>query len=159
MMPDRLENVEWGALLLFSTNLGAILVFGALVFLLQGYGKFRVTGIGFFAPLALIIVLAFPLAKKFHQQSARSQIAQVLRELSRSHPDWNEARLNRLRVEDKGEFIKVRMRLEAPVGVIDFRDSEVMREALNKHFGRPVEVEIYRMEYELVVADEASSGE
>ena len=44
---DRVDEVGMGALLLFFTNLGAILVFGAVVFFLQGYGKLRPTGLGF----------------------------------------------------------------------------------------------------------------
>ena len=144
---DQVPYVEWGALLLFFTNFAAILVFGSIVFFVQGYGKIRPIGLGAFVPLLLIISLTFPLTKKFSRFSSRGQTMEVLRELSALFPHWEESSLSRMRVEEDGEGLVVRLRVEAPAGTITVRDRDAIASALSETFGRPVRVEIRLLEY------------
>ena len=158
---DRVETVEWGALLLFFTNLAAILVVGALVFFVQGYGKFRPTGLLFFAPVLAITFLAFPLTRKSGQFSDRGRTATVLLELAERFPHWDDYRLSRMRVEETedGETLIVRLRIEAPAGALRAADGEAIGEALSKHFGRDVRVEMYVSEYHLLETTEEAPEE
>ena len=158
---DQVYDVHWGALLLFFTNFAAILVVGAIVFFAQGYGKFRPTGLLFAIPLLIMILLAFPLARKSGQFSNRGQTVKVLRELSKQFPNWDDARLNRLRVEedDDGETLVVRLRLEAPAGMFQHSDGDAIGAALSEHFGRSVRVEMYVSEYRLLEAAEDAPQE
>jgi uncharacterized hydrophobic protein (TIGR00271 family) len=150
---DEVRHVEWGALLLFFTNFAAILVFGAAVFFVQGYGKLRLTGLVFFLPLLLIIALAFPLARKFDNFSSKGRAVEVLRRLSLNFPDWDDAHLSRMRVEEDESGMVVRLRIEAPAGAIDLTDRDRIAEELSTHFGKPVEVQINLLEYQLLEDD------
>ena len=158
---DSVDSVQWGALLLFFTNLGAILVFGALVFFIQGYGKLRFTGLAFFLPVILIVFLTFPLTRKFTQFSDRGRTLQVLQQLSHEFPDWHSTRLRGLRVRDShdtGETLVI-LRVDAPAGILTNEDGERISEALSEHFDRAVKVELYVSEYHLLQASEEAPAE
>ena len=72
---------------------------------------------------------------------------EVLRELSALFPHWEESSLSRMRVEEDGEGLVVRLRVEAPAGTITVRDRDAIASALSETFGRPVRVEIRLLEY------------
>ncbi|MGI9244512.1 MAG: DUF389 domain-containing protein [Verrucomicrobiales bacterium] len=147
---ERVESVEWGALLLFFTNLAAILVFGAAVFFIRGYAKYRPIGLGLIAPLLLVILLAFPLSRKFNGFFLKGRSVDVLRELALDFPDWDEAQLTRIRIGDDAGTMVVNMRVEAAAGVIGPLQRKLMADALSAHFARPVKVRIKVFEYELL---------
>jgi hypothetical protein len=82
----------------------------------------------------------------------------VLRKLSLKIPDWKEAHLSRLRVEEVDGGLLVRLRVEAPSGVIRMEDRRIISEALSEHFGEKVEVRINLLEYRRLEASEQEGG-
>ena len=74
----EVQNIEFGAALLFLTNFVAILLFGGLVFLVQGYGRLRRAMIGLTISLVAIVVLGFPLASSFKDFLLRSRVMETL---------------------------------------------------------------------------------
>ena len=55
--------------------------------------------------------------------------------------------MSRLRIEEDEDDMLVRIRVEAPTGVITSADHRAITKALTEHFEKPVEVDIHLLEY------------
>ena len=75
---------------------------------------------------------------------------EVMRELSVLYPHWEDSILSRMRVEEDGNGLMVKLRVEAPPGTITVQDRDALAAELTESFGRPVRVQIRLLEYNLL---------
>ena len=144
----EIHNIELGAALLFLTNFVAILLFGGLVFLVQGYGRLRRALIGMTISLAVILLLGFPLASSFREFLLRSRVMETLKHLSDRFPDWEQSYLSRIKFGNRPDgTMTVSLKVEATAGVINEEDVAAVEKALEEEFGRKVIVELYLTEF------------
>ncbi len=147
---DEIQAVEWGALLLFLTNFAAILLFGCLVFLVQGYGRWKGSMLRLVSVVVLVGVLLMPLSASSGKIHMRSRVMDILKTLSRDFPDWEKAQLSHAQVEFEEDVLVVGLRVAAPSGVIGGEDVAAIEDALAVRLGRPVRVQISLLEFQVV---------
>ena len=149
---DEIASIEWGAMLLFLTNFSAILLFGGVVFLIQGYGLWKKSSLRLGAALALTAVLVVPLTTAFGKIRARSKVMAVLQEIAEENFDWQRAHLTKaqIQIDEHDDTMIVLLRVSALEGTIDQTDIDIMKAALSAAFQRDVEVELVLVEFTIL---------
>ena len=142
-----LLNIGQGSLLLFLTNFIAIVFCGGLVFILQGYGKFKKGLTGLFLSLLVLTFIALPLKFSFDDLRIRSIILQELDVLGSDYPHWAKARLLDIQLNLDVEPPIVEFDVLAPPGVITETDVKVLENALSELRGKPVDFDINLIEF------------
>ncbi len=145
-----------GAVLLFATNLAAIVLSGAVMILAAGYRPQRAgrTGttarIGFVAAVALVVAVAVPLT--IHTRGAIVD-SQAHRTVSNAIPDWDPlVRVVSLGVDDTETGVSVELVVTSPSDPVSvWQLARLLRERL----GKPVQVQL-RVQLEQV--DRAIAG-
>ncbi|MDJ0577857.1 MAG: DUF389 domain-containing protein [Xenococcaceae cyanobacterium MO_234.B1] len=144
---NDLLNVGEGAFLLFLTNFIAVVFSGGLVFLLQGYGRFKTALIGLFLSLVVLTLIALPLKFSFDDFRIRSIILRQVGELGQENPHWSKARLLEIRLNLDVEPPIVEFDVLAPPGVITATDVKVIENALSELRGKPVDFDVNLIEF------------
>lgn len=80
------SDIAAGALVLFLTNLAAIIVVAGVVMSVQGYGRWKRGIPGLIAVVATSILLIQPLSEETHKMRIKSKTLQLLKTLPVSHP-------------------------------------------------------------------------
>jgi uncharacterized membrane protein len=145
-----------GALLLFATNLAAIVLAGAVMIAAAGFrprrrpGTGRVAWVGFAAAVVLVALVAVPLAVHTRSAVADSNANRVVDD---AIPDWDPlVRVVSLDVDDLGDVVHVELVVTSPSDPVSVWE---LARLLRDRLGEPVEVEL-RVQLESV--DRALSG-
>ncbi len=128
-----------GALLLFSTNLAAIVLSGAVMIAGAGFRPQRTgtTWIGLVAAVALVVAVAIPLAIHTRSVAADSSANQVV---DNAIPDWDPlVRVVSLDVDDVGDTVDVELVVTSPSDPVSVWELARM---LRERLGKPVQVEL-----------------
>jgi uncharacterized hydrophobic protein (TIGR00271 family) len=150
------EHLANGALLLFATNLAAIILAGAVMIFGAGFRPQRAshTGttarVGFLAAVALVVLVAVPLAIHTRDAVADSNANEAV---DRTISDWDPlVRIVSLDVDDTDEMVNVELVVTSPSDPVSvWQLARLLRERL----GKPVDVEL-RVQLESV--DRALAG-
>lgn len=145
-----------GAVLLFATNLAAIVLSGAVMILAAGFrpqraGRTSLTArLGFVAAVALVVGVAVPLT--IHTRSAIVD-SQANRTVTDAIPDWDPlVRVVSLTVDDRDDTVDVDLVVTSPSDPVSvWQLARLLRERL----GKPVQVQL-RVQLEQV--DRAIAG-
>ena len=128
-----------GALLLFSTNLAAIVLAGALMIVGAGFRphRSRSTWIGFTIAVVLVVAVAIPLAVHTRSVAADSAANRIV---DGAIPDWDPlVRIVSLDVDDVGGSVNVELVVTSPSDPVSVWElARVLRDRL----GKPVDVEL-----------------
>lgn len=135
------SDLARGALLLFVTNLAAIVLAGAVMILAAGFRPRSTAGrrapVGLLAALALVAAVAVPLALHTREVLADARAA---RTVEREIAEWDPlARVIELSVDDLGDHVEVELVVSSPrdpVGVWELARS------LREELGKPVGIEL-----------------
>ena len=145
-----------GALLLFATNLAAIVLSGAVMIFAAGFRPQQAsrTGatarIGFVAAVALVVVVAIPLFVHTRNSIADSDANQTVDD---AIPDWDPlVRVESLDVDDTGDSVTVDLVVTSPSDPVSVWE---LARLLRERLGKPVDVEL-RVQLEAV--DHAIAG-
>ena len=144
---DNVFDIGQGAFLLFLTNLIAIVFCGELVFLFQGYGKFKKGLIGLSLSVLILASITLPLKFSFDDVIIKSIILRTIDDLAYDNPHWEPARIVEIRLNLDIEPPIVTFDVVAPPNVISETDVEVIENALSKLRGKPVDFDINLIEF------------
>ena len=156
------QRIAMGASLLFLANLAGIVFSGALVFVVQGYGRWSRALRGIAVSLAVIVGLAFPLSFALEELLVRQTVHRDLVALRYERPEfYRNIVMRRLSVDLVGD--RVLVDVEAIVSrslEIDVEaETEHIREYLTASTGRAVEVKATLIRADVVEARAAPPEE
>ncbi len=139
-----------GALLLFATNLAAIVLSGAVMILGAGYRPAAAARsgtaawVGLAGAVALVAAVAVPLA--LHTRDVLAD-ARAQRTVDRAIPDWDPlVRVTSLRVDDRAADVSVELVVSSPSDPVSVWE---LARLLRERLGKPVEVQL-RVQLEAV---------
>ena len=147
---DEVQSIEIGAFLLFLINMAAILFFGSVVFLLQGYGRWRGAKYGVTGSMLFMALLAIPLTLTFGEIRFRNRVIESIRQLAITHPHWQQVDLDLFRIEGTKENRIIRLDLTAPDGVFETEDVIAIERHLSARFKMPIQVKVHLSKYETI---------
>ncbi len=143
-------------MLLFATNLAAIVLSGAVMILAAGFrpqraGRTGLTArVGFVAAVALVVAVAVPLT--IHTRRAIVD-SQANRTVTDAIPDWDPlVRIVSLTVDDRDDTIDVELVVTSPSDPVSVWE---LARLLRERLGKPVQVQL-RVQLEQV--DRAIAG-
>jgi uncharacterized hydrophobic protein (TIGR00271 family) len=149
-------DLAQGALLLFATNLAAIVLSGAVMIAGAGFRPHQASGtgatawIGFIAAVLLVLAVAIPLAVHTRSTVADSQANRIVDD---TIPDWDPlVRVVSLTVDDVGDSVDVDLVVTSPSDPVSVWE---LARLLRDRLGKPVQVEL-RVQPEAV--DRAVAG-
>jgi uncharacterized hydrophobic protein (TIGR00271 family) len=154
--PDPIRNdfeLEAGSFLLFVTNFTAMIFCGCLVFLVQGYGRWKGASGGILASLVLLALVAIPLNFTFAKMRFRSGVASTLVDLSADYPEWEGVETRRIQVHSLPEFRLVQLYVNASPGVLTPEHVAAIESAMRERFHEKVAVHIVISNYEVLTRD------
>lgn len=137
------QGIALGAFLLFLANLAGIVFSGALVFVIQGYGKWSKALRGITVSVAVMLALAYPLMFSLNELLTRQVVHRHLAALRYDHPEiYQYVIMRRLAVDVDGEMIRIDVELIAPRSLkVDIpQETERIRAYLSEKTGRNVEI-------------------
>ncbi len=147
---DEVQSIEIGAFLLFLINMAAILFFGSVVFLLQGYGRWSGAKYGVAGSMLFMALLAIPLGLTFGEIRFRNRVIDSIRDLAVKHPHWQQVDLDLFRIEGTKENRIIRLDLTAPDGVFQVEDVKALESHLGARFNKPIQVKVHLSKYESI---------
>ena len=134
-----------GALVLFLTNLAAIVVVAGIVMTVQGYARWARAVIGLVFALAASIVLMQPLTEDFKELRIKSMVLRLVKTLPVTHPHlWESTvQLELLRVRHQDGVVHVHAEGVVPRDKIEGVQARLglFRDELEKKAGEPVVIE------------------
>lgn len=137
------QGIAVGALLLFLANLAGIVFSGALVYVIQGYGRWNRALRGIAVSLVVILGLAFPLSISLDELMTRQIVHRHLAALRYARPEfYGKMVMRRLAVDLRGKTVFVEIEAIAPRSLeLDVpAETERVREYLSQATGRAVDV-------------------
>lgn len=146
---NEVLTIENGSFLLFMTNFIAIVFCGGLVFLCQGYSKWRQSYISLSFFLLLLIAITLPLKSSFEDIVVRSIILQNLNEVSYDNPQWlkNNIQLRQIHIYPEQDPILVLFEVTAPVGAVSETDIKILEQDLAQKLNKPLDIEVQLFEF------------
>ena len=148
-------SILWdGALLLFLTNLVAIVFAASLVFLLQAYGNWQRAILSLFLSLIALFLISLPLGFSFDEVILRAQVRNYMAVVS--HREFNDlidqgASLRSINVETGEDgALNIDVFLFAPRNSIFQRDVKLMQEFLSETMKRPVNIKLRVIPFDIL---------
>ncbi len=149
------EQSLWiGALLLFLTNLVAIVFAAALILLLQAYGNWQRAVLGLFLSLVSIFLVSLPLGFSFQELILRSRIRNYMAVIA--HREFNDliqqgSALRSINITTKeNQELYIEFLLFAPRGSIVQRDIKVVQEFLSEKLKQPVNLKVKVVPFDIL---------
>ena len=140
------DDLAVGAMVLFLTNLAAIVLVAGIVMAIQGYASWKRAVVGLVCALAASVVLMQPLTKDFETLRLKSMVLRLLHTLPVTHPHTFDktVSVDTLRVRYDNGVLYVRIRGTVPRDKADGLQQrlELFRDELEKQAGEPVIVEM-----------------
>lgn len=137
------QQVFFGALLLFLTNLAGIIFSGGLVFLAQEYGSIQRAKRGMTVAIVTLLCLGIPLSLSFQdlvlKKQASIMVNDVIRRRSRT---FAEAKIQSLSIKREGKEMTVYLGVEAVPDTISAEQVDVVRSLLAQELDRPVSLQV-----------------
>ena len=148
-------NILWdGALLLFLTNLVAIVFAASLIFMLQAYGNWQRAILGLFSSLIAILLISFPLGFSFDEVILRAQVRNYMAVFS--HQEFNYlisqgASLRSIDVKTaKDGALNVEVFIFAPRNSISQQDVKRIQEFLSEKLKKPVNFKLRAIPFDIL---------
>lgn len=139
----NLQNVTWGAMLLFLTNLIGIIFSGSLVFLVQRYGSITRAKQGLSLAMTALLLLGIPLGISFQdlaiQIRTRAEISRLIRTRTLTFSDKD---IRNLTVQRQNDQLSVDLELTGFAGSVSARQVNLVREFLQQNLGQPVRLNV-----------------
>jgi len=139
-------DIAVGAIVLFLTNLVAILVLAGIVMTLHGYARWKRAFFGLTCAIVASFILMQPLNQHFKELRVKSKVLRLVKTLPVSHPDIYEKsmRMENLRVRTENDVIHVRGEGTMARDKVEGYPArlELFRHELEKMVGEPVIIEV-----------------
>ena len=135
-------NLWTGALLLFLTNLVAIVFTAALIFLFQAYGNWRRAALGLLLSFIALFLISFPLDLSFQELILRAKVRSFLAVIGQREFDElisQGASLRSININVReNEALSVEAVIFAPRGSISRREIELIQISLSEKLNSSV---------------------
>lgn len=156
------QSIALGAFMLFLANLAGIIFSGALVFIIQGYGRWSSALRGIIISMAVIAGLMYPLWMALDELLTRQRVHRHLVALRYERPAlYQSVVMRRLNVDVVEETIRVDVEAICPRD-FDFdvsRETERIRKYLAEKMGKKVEVKSTVIFAEVIESDTETNGD
>ena len=149
------EGALWtGALLLFVTNLVAIVFTAGLIFLFQAYGNWKRAALGLFLSLIALCVVSFPLEFSFEEVILRARVRSSLAVIAqRQFGEFIRQGASLRSIEmrtGKNKALYVEVVIFAPRGSISSLKIELIQASLSENLGMPVDLKISVIPFDIL---------
>ena len=147
-------NLWTGALLLFLTNLVAIVFTAALIFLLQAYGNWQRAALGLLLSLIALFLVSLPLGFSFQSLILRAKVRHFMAVLA--HREFNNlirqgASLRSIDMRiGEDEILYVGVVIFAPRGSFSQREVKLTQAFLSKKLDMPVNLKIRVIPFDIL---------
>ena len=139
-------DIAVGAMVLFLTNLAAIIVVAGIVMTLQGYARWLRGGFGLACAIAASIVLMQPLNENFQSLRVKSMVLRLMKTLPVTHSQVFERTIevDILRIREEDGVILVHAEATVPRDKADGIQErmDLLRHELEEKIGEPVIIKI-----------------
>ncbi|MGG6295522.1 DUF389 domain-containing protein [Leptolyngbya sp. AN02str] len=147
------QSITGGALLLFATNLAAIIFSGSVVFLFQRYGSIARAQRGLTIAVTALILLGIPLAFSFQdlvlRERTRTEINRLIRRRTLTFADRSIRTLN---VDRIGRELYVDLEVAAPPNTVTEKQVQLVQDFLQRQLDRPIYLNVTVVPVEIFVA-------
>jgi hypothetical protein len=147
-------DIAVGAIVLFMTNLAAIVVVAGIVMTIQGYARSKRSFFGLVCAIAASIALMQPLSEQFHSLRIKSMVLRLVKTLPVTHPHtWESTlRIDILRVRTEDDVIHVHGEGTVSRDKVEGLPArmELFRHELEEKAGEPVIIEIEAVPVDIV---------
>ncbi len=149
------EGGLWtGALLLFLTNLVAIVFTAALIFLFQAYGNWRRAALGLLLSLIALFLISFPLDLSFQELILKAKVRSFLAVIGQREFDElisQGASMRSINVQiSENEVLSVEAAIFAPRGSISSREVELIQASLSEKLNSSVNLKIRVIPFDIL---------
>ena len=154
--PDPFKNdyeLEAGSFLLFLTNFTAVIFCGSVVFLIQGYGRWKGARGGILTTLLLLALVAIPLSFTFAKMRFRSGVASTLVEMSADYPELERVEVRQIHVHYQPEIRLLQLHVDATPGVLRPEHVAAIESAIRERFKREIAVQLIISNYEILTSE------
>jgi uncharacterized hydrophobic protein (TIGR00271 family) len=139
----NLQQVTFGSLLLFLTNLTGIIFSGGLVLLLQRYGSIDRAQRGLMVAITALVILGIPLGLSFQnvvlQEQTRTQISRLIRQQTLTFSDKD---IRSLSVQRQQGELLVDLEVSAAAGSISESQVNLVHDFLQSQMGREITLNV-----------------
>ena len=136
-------DIAFGALLLFLTNLICIVFFGSLVFLFQSYGNIDRAKKGLAMSTAVMFLLGIPLTLSMRElivkKNVRHQVENFILYETKTFAD---ADISMIEVTPKKGYLKVDIKVAAPLNSISKEGIERVKNNLSELIGKDIYLDV-----------------
>ena len=156
--PDPIKNdyeLEAGSFLLFLTNFTAMIFCGSVVFLIQGYGRWKGALGGILTSLLLLALVSVPLSFTFAKMRFRSGVASTLVKISVDYPEWEGVEVRRIQIHSLPDLRLVQLHVDASPGVLTPEHVAAIETAMRDRFKREITVHMVISNYEILTSEGA----
>ncbi|MDJ0735677.1 MAG: TIGR00341 family protein [Nostocaceae cyanobacterium] len=137
------ERLSFGAMLLFFTNLTAIIFSGGLVFLWQSYGNFKKATQGLFVSIIILFLLAVPLGFSLKNILIKQNVHNSVTRLIQQRTLTFAARdVREIRVSPRRELLLIEIEVAAPLGSITKTQIDLVQEFLEKELESKIDLKV-----------------
>jgi hypothetical protein len=139
------SDVAIGSLVLFLTNLAAIVVVAGVVMTIQGYARWKRAILGLVCAIAASIILMQPLTEGFNTLRVKSMGLRLVKTLPLTHPDYEKVlQIDALTVRQNDGVFVVHAEGRIERDMLDRYQEllELFRDELEKKIGEPVVIEV-----------------
>ncbi len=151
---SRGTDLALGALVLFLTNLAAIVVVAGAVMVIQGYARWKTGIIGLLSGFVALGVVMHPLSEEFHKLSVKSVALRLVQTLNLRHPEIGGSPLRvetlRLRYEDDVLYLHAEGALPRDALAAYPTRLKWLRQELEKRLGERIILEVDAVPVDLV---------
>ncbi|MDJ0568878.1 MAG: TIGR00341 family protein [Pleurocapsa sp. MO_192.B19] len=139
----RQQEIAFGALLLFLTNLICIIFFGGLVFLFQSYGNLERAKRGLALSTAVMFLLGVPLTLSMRELIIKKNVHHQISTLIVEETEiFTDADIKLMSIIPKKDYLQVGIEVTAPVDSISQREIDRLRNFLAQRIGKPINLEV-----------------
>ncbi|MDJ0800463.1 MAG: TIGR00341 family protein [Calothrix sp. MO_167.B12] len=137
------ERLSFGAMLLFITNLTAIIFSGGLVFLLQSYGSIRKATNGLCVSVIILCLLGLPLGLSLRNILIKQYVHDSVTKLIRRRTLTFAARdIREIRILPGDKSLLVELEVAAPLGSITERQVGLVKKFLENELGETIDFKV-----------------
>ena len=156
-------DIAVGAMVLFLTNLAAIIVVAGIVMTLQGYARWLRGGFGLACAIAASIVLMQPLNENFQTLRVKSMVLRLMKTLPVTHSQVFERTIevDILRIREEDGVILVHAEATVPRDKADGIQErmDLLRHELEEKIGEPVIIKIEATPVDILHFHSAPDGD
>ncbi len=137
------EELAFGALLLYLTNLTGIIFSGGIVFLCQSYGSIAKAKQGLSISLVTLFLLGLPLGFALEELLVKERVRSSVEQMIRTHTvTFSRSDILSINIDPQKDLVVVQIDVAAAPNSISDRQIELVRDFIARELEKPVSLKV-----------------